>query len=269
LALLDLTATKEVPGDCNLLIVAGPVTTIDAEQAERIQRYLDQGGRLLALFSFRQVFMNRPSGLERLLASWGIEVGQDIVLDPPNASQGADGADPKPVYPGTHPIVNSLGSAQVHFFWPRSMHAMKSGRREEAKVDPLLFTGPKSVVLSDFDRGNARSRTAVPPQSLAVAVEKSIAGLERGATRIVGIGDSTFWSNKLIDYDANRDFATSTVNWLVQQNMLLGEIPRQAIRTYRLTMTNRQMSTSRWLLLAGMPGAVLLIGFVVWVRRRK
>jgi ABC-type uncharacterized transport system involved in gliding motility auxiliary subunit len=215
------------------------------------------------------VLKSRPSGLEKLLATWGIEVGQDVVLDPQNATA-AGGADPKPVFPGSHPIVNSLGSARVHFLFPRSMHAVRSGRREEAKVEPLLFTGTKTELATDFnERQQARSQIAVPPQSLAVAVEKSIAGLERGATRIVAIGESSFWSNKMIDVDANRAFAAMTVNWLVQQNMLLNEIPRQAIRTYRLTMTNAEMSTSRWLLLAGMPGAVMLVGVVVWMRRRK
>ncbi|HMJ91975.1 MAG TPA: LPXTG cell wall anchor domain-containing protein, partial [Candidatus Acidoferrum sp.] len=92
---------------------------------------------------------------------------------------------------------------------------------------------------------------------------------ERGSTRIVALGDSTFWANTLIESDANREFAASTVNWLVQQGLLLGEIPRQQIRTYKLTITNVEMRNSRWLLLAGMPGAVMLIGVFVWMRRRK
>lgn len=270
LAPLDLTSSKEVPPDCNLLIVAGPFTTIDEEQAARIQRYLDQGGRLLVMFSSRQLTINRPSGLEKLLYTWGIEVGQEIVSDPENATS-QTGLDPKPITPGSHPIVNSLGSAQLHFLWPRSLHAVRNsaGRREETKVEELLFTGPKTVLLSDFTRAGARSHVAAPPQPLAVAVEKSIPGLERGATRIVAIGDSTFWSNKLIESDANRQFAASTVNWLVQQNLLLGEIPRQKIRIYKLTMTNSEMRTSRWLLLAAMPGAVMLVGLIVWMRRRN
>ncbi len=270
LAPLDLTASKEVPADCNLLIIAGPYTTIDEEQAARIQRYLDQGGRLLVMFNSKQLRINRSSGLEKMLASWGIEVGQELVTDPENATS-ETGLDPKPVTPGSHPIVNSLGAARLHFLYPRSIHAARNNaaRREETKVEELLFTGPKTVVLSDFTRAGPRTRTAAPPQPLAVAVEKSIPGLERGATRIVALGDSTFWSNKLIESDANREFAASTVNWLVQQNLLLGEIPRQKIRTYKLTMTNSEMRTSRWLLLGAMPGGVMLIGLIVWMRRRN
>jgi len=271
LALLDLTALKEVPADCSLLIIAGPIQTIAPEQVDRIQQYLDQGGRLLVAFNYQQVAgFRRASGLEKLLATWGVEVGQNVVLDPENAAS-ETGVDPKPVVPGSHPIVNSLGKARVHFFWPRSIRMVRNsaGRREEAKVEELLFTGPKTVVNTEFDRGRILNPTPASPQSLAVAVEKSVPGLERGSTRIVALGDSTFWANTLIESDANREFAASTVNWLVQQGLLLGEIPRQQIRTYKLTITNVEMRNSRWLLLAGMPGAVMLIGVFVWMRRRK
>lgn len=269
LAPLDLTGTNEVPADCNLLVIAGPKTTIDDREAERIQRYLDQGGRLLAMFAFQQAMSGKATGLERVLASWGIEVGQDMVIDLENSGT-SEGVDPKPITTGKHPIVNSLGSSRVHFLLPRSLRVARTNRRsDEFKVDPLLFTGPRTEIAGDFEQRRPRSRVAAPPQSLCIAVEKSIPGLERGATRIVVVGDSYFWSNKWLAVDANAQFAASTVNWLVQQNLLLSEIPRQAIRTFHLSMTNSQMSMARWLLLTGLPGAVMLVGFMVWTRRRK
>jgi ABC-type uncharacterized transport system involved in gliding motility auxiliary subunit len=236
---------------------------------EKIQRYLEQGGRLLVAFNSFTVMSRRPTGLEKLLARWGVEVGQNVVLDPDNASH-ATGMDPKPVNPGSHPIVNSLGNAQVHLMLPRSLRATQAAnaRGDGAKVDELLLTGPKTQVVTDPERGRYVGKPA-PPQPLAVAVEKSIPALERGSTRIVAVGDSTFWANQLIDVDANSEFVAYTVNWLVSQNILLGEISRQAIKTYKLTMTRSQMRNVRWLLLGGMPAAVLLLGFVVSVRRRN
>jgi hypothetical protein len=271
LASLLLTATNEIPSDCSLLIIAGPLTTIAPEQVERIQHYLDQGGRLLTLFNYQQIVKHRVSGLEKMLAAWGVDVGQNVVLDPENSAN-PTGIDPKPIVPGDHWIVNSLGSRQVHLFWPRSIRATRGNARgrEEAKVEELLFTGRKTILVSAFDEGGrVLNPSASPPLPLAVVVEKSVPALERNSTRIVAIGDSMFWANAGIDFDANREFAASTVNWLVQQNLLLGEIPRQAIRTYKVSMTNGEMRNSRWLLLASMPGAVLLIGFIMWTRRRK
>jgi ABC-type uncharacterized transport system involved in gliding motility auxiliary subunit len=269
LALLDLTSQKEVPADCNLLIISGPRTVIDEEHADRIHRYLEKGGRLLLLFNFRQ--LPRPSGLEKVLATWGVEVGENVVADPENATN-AEGTDPKPLNPGQHPIVNSLGSAQVHLFMPRSVRALKtsSPRRDEAKVDELLFTGPRTSLITKLaPRGSYTLQQGVGPQSLCVAVEKSIPAIERGSTRIVAIGDSTMWANTPIESNANSDFAAATVNWLVQQNLLLAEIPRQALRNSRLSMTRSELRAARWLLLGALPLAVLAVGTLVWARRRS
>jgi ABC-type uncharacterized transport system involved in gliding motility auxiliary subunit len=270
LQLLDLIASKAVPADCNLLIIPGPLQTIGEEQVDRIQRYLEQGGRLLVLFNYRPVGYHRPSGLEKLLLNWGVEVGQNVVLDPENATN-ERGMDPLPVDPGAHPIVNSLGTARVHLYMPRSMRAAKNSttRREENKVEELLFTGARSMVITELSERGMYDRKAAGPQPLAAAVEKTIPGLERGSTRIVAIGDSTFWANQLIELDANREFVSSTVNWLVAQNALLQDIPPRAIKSYKLSLTQTQMRTVRWLLLGGLPGGVLLVGLIVWSRRRR
>lgn len=226
---------------------------------------------MLVLFNYRSLGMRRMTGLESLLKQWGVEVGQNIVIDPDNATS-STGMDPKPVHPGTHTIVNSLGASRVHLKMPRSLRSLtrSSKASDEAKVEELLFTGPNTAVLTDFTvRGQYKTTTGVGPLPLAIVVEKSIPGVNRGATRIVAIGDSSMWGNLMIESEANRVFAAATVNWLVAQNVLLSEIPRRAIRSYKLSMTQSEMRTSRWLLLAGMPSAVLFIGVLVWTRRRK
>ena len=40
------------------------------------------------------------------------------------------------------------------------------------------------------------------------------------------------------------------------------------IKEFRLTMTKSQLHTVQWILLAAMPGTVLLLGGLVWLRRR-
>jgi hypothetical protein len=47
------------------------------------------------------------------------------------------------------------------------------------------------------------------------------------------------------------------------------EIGPQPIHEYRLALTRQEMSRLQWLLLAVLPGGVLLLGLLVWFRRRK
>jgi len=151
---------------------------------------------------------------------------------------------------------------------PRSIRSLgPSGRTDEVKVDELLLTGPKSVVFLDLPNKEI-DLTQKGPQSLMVAVEKSVPALQRGSTRLVVLGDSTLWGNQFIEAAANRDFAAFTANWLVNQSLLLNDIPRRAIHTYKLTMTRTQLRSVQLILMLGLPGAVLLLGLVVWSRRR-
>jgi hypothetical protein len=218
---------------------------------------------MIVAFNSETVRVHRPTGLERLLARWGVDVGENVVLDLKHSFSG--GRDVVPVDLGKHPVVNPLAKSRVQLVMPRSIRALRpAARSDETKVEELLFTSPEAIVT------DLRTKErAAKPQSLMVVVEKGVPALQRGSTRIVVIGDSIVWGNKGIEALANKEFAASAANWLVSQNILLAEIPPRAIRNYRVTMTRTQLRSVQAILLAGMPAAVLLIGVLVWARRRN
>ena len=106
-----------------------------------------------------------------------------------------------------------------------------------------------------------------------VAVEKgAIQGVitERGATRLVVTGDSRFLANGWIDLPVgNRDFADAAINWLLNRAQLLEGIGPRPVKEYKIVMTISQLQEAQWTLLAGLPGGVLMLGGLVWLRRRK
>ena len=260
---LRLISTNEVPADCSLLIIAGPTTPLAGVELERIERYLNQGGRALIAFNQQSV----RTGLEKLLAKWGVEVGQNWVVDKENSASNS-GYDLVATELGGHPIMNPIRGGRVLLFTPRSIRSARApgARGEDSKVDELLLSGPNTRVFvgrNEIDPAQSR------PQPLMAVVEKSVTGLQRGSTRIVVLGDSVLWGNNFIKHDANRAFAASTANWLVNQSVLLSGIPPRALKTYKITMTQNQMRSVQWALLAGMPGGVLFIGLLVWWRRRS
>jgi hypothetical protein len=103
------------------------------------------------------------------------------------------------------------------------------------------------------------------------AVEKGTVqgiGADRGATRIVVVGDSIFLSNQLMEFLANRAFAVLTVNWLLDRSYLMGGIGPRPIREFHLVMSSAQLLMVRWVMLGALPGGVLILGGLVWWRRR-
>ncbi len=258
---LSLLGTNTVPLDCHLLIIAGPAAVIPDSVLEKIDQYLAQGGRLLAMFRFEA--SKREIGLERVLARWGVDVGRNIVRDPDNTKSGPD------VIVGSfarHPVVNPLGSeSRLHFVLPRTVGRLKSASQtaDAPNVQELAFSGPKSFLGDDV-----MHRQSYP---LMVAVEKgAIKGVvtERGTTRMLIVGDSIFLTNHQIESASNRDFAGYALNWLLDRPQLLQGVGPKSLTDYRLVMTPRQLQRAQLLLLAAMPGAILLVGGLVWVRRK-
>lgn len=269
---LTLWGTNEVPADCSLLIIAGPTDPFSREELDKLQRYLDQGGRMLALFNYASVIRRRTTGLEKLLSQYEVNVGENLVVDTLNSPSGH--GDLKPADLGNHPIMARLQNSVIHLNRPRSIRQAKTGpgRSGASRVAELLFTGPNSLIATDFRNNMPQETTPTGAVPLMVAVERgSVPGVsaERGATRLVVIGDSWLMQNEGIGSAANRDFAAQVVNWLVDQNILIAGVSPRPVKTYRILMTQSQLATTRWILLLGMPGGVLLIGALVWWRRRS
>jgi ABC-type uncharacterized transport system involved in gliding motility auxiliary subunit len=262
---LSLLGTNVVPSDCSLLVIAGPRDVIPDSELEKVEQYLNQGGRLLALFSYGSAL--KETGLEKILAKWGVEVGHNVVTDPDN-SAGRERTDVivNNFGTGKHPIVNSLLQSRLHLSLPRTIGRLKM-RAEAADaphVDEIAYSGPNATIAG----GVARR----PPFPLMVAVEKGAIKdviTERGSTRMVVVGDSVFLGNLQIDSAGNRDFAASIVNWLLERTQMLGGVGPQPITQYKIVLTQTQLHQAQWVLLAGLPGSVLVLGGLVWLRRRR
>jgi len=267
---LTLIGTNQIPADCSVLIIAGPQTSLIPEELTKIEGYLNNGGRTLVLFNV--LGTDRNTGLESLLANWGVEVRKAVVSDRLNSSSGQDLITE---YFGTHAISAPLIGSSLHMVYPRAMARASGGshRTDAPNVSELVSTSPQAAIVTDFRGGfpNPSPTDVRTNVAIAIAIEKGkLQGLpaDRGTTRAVVVGDSFFWNNNMLDSAANRDFASLTINWLLDRSQLLGSLAPRPIPQFRVIMTERQMTAVRWLLLFGMPGSVLLLGSMVWVQRR-
>jgi gliding motility-associatede transport system auxiliary component len=259
---LQLIGDNAVPDDCNLLILAGPTTALSDPELQKIDEYLAQGGRLFALFNYFSI--NRPTGLEPILSRWGVSVIADVVQEPKNTTSGQDVI----VYNfSQHPVVEPLTGLALQLILPRPIGAVdwKNPPADAPKVDELAYSSSGSTLAGE---------PGVAPRNypLMVAVEqKPVVGVAnlRGTTRMIVVGDSFFLGNRQIDSGANRDFVGYAVNWLLDRAALLKGIGPQPVTEFRLTMTRAQLQKVHWLLLGALPGAVLLLGGLVWLVRRK
>jgi hypothetical protein len=255
---LSLLGTNPVPSDCDLLIIAGPTVTMADPELDKIDRYLDKGGRLLALFNADS--MQKEIGLEKILAKWDVRIAKFVARDPAHSQSGSD------VVVGSfskHVMVNPLVGFPLDLIQPRPVDAMEDKRADAPKVERVAFTSDNA-----FAEGDPSKKAYRFP--LIVTVDKgTIEGVTGGTTRIVVVGDSYFLSDVTIDAGVNADFVDCAVNWLVDRPEMLKELGPRRVDTYVLKMTNSQMQLAQVVLLGAMPGSVLALGLLVWFSRRK
>jgi len=228
---------------------------------QEISQYLREGGSLLVMFDYRS--HGQPTGLEAVLQAWGIAVLGDAVREPHYTVTGND------VILSSfnkHPVMNSLNS-QLQLYSPYPVGPLpQSNRAANAPEATALFGSSTESTLLQNSGEPARS------YPLACAVEqKPVAGVSnpRGNTRIIAIGDDVFLGNYYIDGGDNRNFLSAAVNWLCDRETLVAGIGPRQFTSLHLRITRQEQRELNWLLLGALPGAVLGLGWLVWLVRRK
>jgi hypothetical protein len=206
-----------------------------------------------------------------LAKKWGVAVTDNVVIDPAHSMSSiktAANGDVTVAAFSAHPAVKNLLNYQLSLQTPRLL-GERAGRENapDAPVVSILFqTEPTATLVNN---------PTIPPQafSLAVAVEKKpVPGLipSRGHTRMIIVGDSFFLANGALKLPfANRDFAHYALNWLLNRPQYTEGIGPQPFSEFRVVLTQAQMTRLSWLLLGAIPGGILLLGGLVWWRRRK
>ena len=287
----------EVPADADLVVIAGPRVALLPPELAALDRYLERGGRLLALLDPELAESGgvAPTGLEGFLAERGVALGSDVVVDP-SATLPFFGAETIFVRAsGAHEIVRSLEQAE----YPVIVALARSVRPAPApppglEARPLLETGSEGWGETDLERLGAVARgegdLAGPvPVAVAVGAKEAGAGLPdeeelleggepappapapAGAApkwRLVVVGDSDFATNAQLANAGNPTLLANAFNWLLARENLLGIGPKRPEQV-RLSLTPGQLSAVTWLALAGLPGLAVAAGVTVWLRRRR
>jgi len=270
---LLLAEEDEVPGDCSLLVAAGPQKEYLVKELSMIRDYLDRGGKAFFLLD-----PGVYSGLEGIAASWSVVLGDDFVVDASGIGSlfGVSYAMPIISTYGNHPITKDL---RVMSFYPlaRSVSLSKQSKAGIQGTE-LAKTSPQSWAERDLTPLKAKAK---PPRfdpktdkkgpiSLAVAVsgEPRTTSPAGKKTRLVVFGDSDFADNQFFKQQANGDLFLNCINWLTEEEELISIRPKSP-EFNPLQLTKNQAKTIFWLALIIYPAVVLITGVSIWWRRKR
>ncbi len=267
--LLDKT---EVPKECNVVIVAGPQSDYTSNEISALKTYVEKGGRALFLLDPPLDFGREHTAanplLNTLLANWGVTADKDLVLEQNPMGQILGYGPEIPIINTyeSHPIVSDLKGNFTGFPVARSLE-VKNGTK--TTVDKLFSTTSRAIAttkLSSNEINPSDPNNKKGPFILGAAGNYNT-GKSNDPGRFVVIGSSGFITNGMLAFQANRDLALNTINWLSSDEDLISIRPK-APEDRRLNVNQRQMNLFFYFDLIAIPLLTILGGVMLYFKRR-
>ncbi len=264
-ATLSLLEKPEVPADASAVLVAAPRKAFLEPEVKALRDYAARGGRL-GLYLEPEV----NAGLDALLKDFGVELDEDMVVDPNPVARLFGGSPVTPIVrpSAAHPVTRDLAQTGVLLSTARSLVALRNG---PATPTPLALTTEtawgETDVKSLYGKGAKRDEGEKGgPLPVAMAAERTFQG-DRPARAVV-VGDGDFFANGYRDLLGNLDFFMNGVGWLAEQEDRITIRPR-AREASRLFLSEAQVTGLKIVTFDLVPVSLLGLGLAVWLVRRS
>jgi ABC-type uncharacterized transport system involved in gliding motility auxiliary subunit len=248
---LNLATVEKMPSDADVVVVAGPEIEFSERELGMLSGYAGKGRVLLLLD-------NKGAHLDDFLDEFYVMLKKGLVSEPEKKMAGADENVPLVDSYPDNPVTKDFNLSTVY----PTITGIKTvpGLGELYEYMPMVRSSPKSLLRSSEDRvGEAAIRG---PIMLALLVK-----YRKTDGRIVLFADSDFVTNEYIDIAGNGNMFRNAVSYLVGETDLVSIAPEKA-EFVPLYITDDQADAITYVFMIGLPLAVTIAGFMVWLKRR-
>ena len=264
----DLTiSVTGIPEDANIVISAVPMTDFTAEERDSLDSFMDNGGRFLLIASPGMQPMEKLDGY---LEEWGLKLNYDYVIETDENSALSSGYGiPIPVAQMyKHTTTEKIVDSPAPLAMPDSMSISVVKTSNSSSVTKLLHTTEKSYGKKNINSTVLEKEEGDYSGPLCIGAISERMGDENSALMVIG-SLSAFEVQQVINEGAylNGDFILNSMSYL-SGNFASSAIRAKKISAETMTMTENQVIISQRLLQWVLPLSIILIGLIVWLRRR-
>jgi ABC-type uncharacterized transport system involved in gliding motility auxiliary subunit len=273
---INLIAEGKVPADCSLIAIVGPTKAFFEPEVKLVQDYLANGGPAIIALDLNLKGPNYDASpeLTKLLASWGVESEIALVVDPVSQMLHLEATVPIiPTFSKENSITKEMQGNTV-FPITRPLK-IEPNAPKSLKIQWLTQTTPQAWGERDFAslvKGVAKyeeGKDIKGPLYTSMAVEGKLDGSSaKKNTRLVVFGTSLVSANQWTRFGNNLDLFANAVSWVLEDESLI------SIRTKEepggtITLSGVQGGLIRLFTVLVVPGFMIVIGILVWLRRKK
>ncbi len=247
-----------IPSKNSIMIIASPSKPLTEKELSDIKSYLDDGGKA--------VFLIEPKNgndLVSLLKDYGIQLENDVVIDPSSKMVGGGDVAPIVAQYANHKITDDFRLATI-FPFSRSIDVSSKDNVVNRLIANTSQFSWSERDLDLFDRGTAQQGEEDKSGPLGVAAVGEIG--QRG--KIAVFGSVEFVSNRFFDFSGNRDLFLNTVRWILGDENLISIRPKVAEKG-EFIITQNQLTVIFVASIVLLPSIVLFTGIGVWLKRRN
>lgn len=284
----EVSKNTAIPEECDLLIMNSPATDLTEKEYQYIADYLKEGGKMLCFLNYTA----KTPYFDKLLKDYGIIAKEGMVMDPEeySASYGSGMymlLTPQAVEENS--IAGDVGSKSTLAWYSRGMTAEKKVRGT-LTTESVLETSDKAYCKSlDAIKNNEVEKSAKDESgrfSVAMTATDTHAQDTKGeghATKLFVVGSAAFTG--VPDYSSqsvvsiignnqygNRSILVKALSWLVGdagEEIKVLNISDRSLLVDSATIAEGYIRFWTATLIGIVPFGLLLIGFLIWNRRRK
>lgn len=259
---LNLLSSEKVPDDAEIVVVASPKSDITADERDKLEEYLDNGGQ--AIFMFDSL-TNDPSldEFNSLLANYNVRVNYDKIKENDASMHIPD---------DEYTILTTVKSNSII---PQPFNAILSNSRSIStlKNDKQYITITSLMSTSDQAVGEminpSRGDNIEGPLDIAVAVEDKGGA---ASSKIIVMGNASFLTDSTKNeygtyYRNSLAFFLYSLGWMTDNTDDV-IVPAKDYDANQLQITSMQASITGIILVVVLPLIVLAAGLIVYLRRR-
>ncbi|MGN0772523.1 MAG: GldG family protein [Candidatus Ventricola sp.] len=260
---LSLLMLEDVPEDASVVVINAPTSDLSGDEAEMLIRYLEGGGRIVLITDY--IESGEMENLLRVTAKMGMTAGEGIVVE-------GDRNKHLSRYPyyllpelSSHEITEPLIDGRYYVLAPLAQPIVETGD-SQATVSALLETSETAYAkLAGLDMETTEKEEGDVDGAFMVA-----AASELGEARMVWIASARLMQDNVnaMVSGGNSDLFMNSVNWMCDQQETIS-IRAKSMDEQGLTITQAQSSFWSIVLLGVIPGAILVLGVVIVMRRKR
>lgn len=267
---LTLLTSEGVPENATGVMILSPTNDLNEDDAQKLIDYLNRGGKIFLSTSYKEHFSEEMPNLTKVLNYFGLSIGDGLIVEQDESMMYQSPLYLLPEVEADSLTQNVFGKTYDFVMMPYTQPILID-ETEGVTVTQLLSTSQSAYSKTGLNESGELKKADDDPEgpfAVGVHAEKALDS-EKTAEIIVYSSDMLFTevSNRYT-MDNNLTLFTNAMSTMAGKTESIS-IP---VKSYQAEVVTVPMASSVRLAVLFMgiiPAASLVIGIVIWVRRKK